>query len=144
MGLVERLEAEYLPRLRSLEAELRARHPHLEFATRSWPTGRLTSYQGHGISLECVFRAAVHEPDTVALSIDVCHLDRIPRIMADVCWGHPSGTVEASLEGREAWTSTADWPEASEETLNRLALTFPRLADAFSQAVRRGKSPSQI
>ena len=138
MDLVDRLEAEYLPQLRSLEVELRERHPELTFATGSSPTGSLTSYQGHGIHIECLFPGReLDESDNVALSIDVCHLDRVPRIMADVCWGHPGGVLEDSLD--VSWTSNADWPEASDETLKRLTVTFPRLAEAFARAVRRGR-----
>src|SRR3954466_11905116 len=119
MGLVDRLEAEFLPQLRSLEAVLRERHPDLKFTTGSASTGSLTNYQGHTIHIECLFPdRGVNESDNVALTIDVCHLDRVPQIMADVCWGHPDGMLEDSLDVR--WTSTDDWPEASDETLARL------------------------
>jgi hypothetical protein len=140
MRLVERLEAEYLPLLRSLEAELRVRHPDLRFAIRSLPIGSLTSYQGHGIYIECSFIGRGHdEPDNVALMIGVCHLDFLPRIMADVCWGHPRAVVEDSLD--ENWTSSEHWPEVDDQTLERLTSTFPRLAHTFAQAVQRGAPP---
>jgi hypothetical protein len=140
MGVVEQLEAEYLPRLRSLEAELRVRHPDLRFAIGSSSTGSLTSYQGHEIYIECTFLGRAHdEPDSVALMINVCHLDRLPRIMADVCWGHPRAVVEDSLD--ESWTSSEHWPEADDQTLERLASKFPRLAHTFAQAVQRGTPP---
>jgi hypothetical protein len=138
MGLVERLEAEYLPRLRSLEAELHARHPNLRFFTASSATGSLTSYHGHTIYLECFFPDRKHdEPDNVALMIDVCHLDRLPRIMMDVCWD--PGPVEDSFH--ENWTSTDQWPEADDQTLERMTSAFPRLVQAFARAVQRGTPP---
>lgn len=140
MRLVERLEAKYLPLLRALEAELRVRHPELRFAIGSSPTGSLTSYQGHAIYIECIFFGREQdEPDNVALTIAVCHLDRFPRIMADVCWGHPSGVVEDSLD--QEWTSHEHWPGADDQTLERLTSTFTRLAHTFAQAVQRGMPP---
>jgi hypothetical protein len=139
MGLVDRLEAEFLPLLRTLEAELRERYPDREFTTGSSPTGRLTSYQGHTLHIECLFPAReASEPDNVALTIDVCHLDQVPQIMAGVCWGHPGGMLEDSLDATGTG-SNEDWPEASDQTLTRLSQTFPRLADSFARAVSRGR-----
>jgi len=138
--LVDRLEAEYLPELRSLQAALAARFRHLIFTVYSSPVGTLTTFKGHGIGIECLFPdKPADRSDNVALSIDVCHLDRTPLRGADVCWGHPSGYLEDSLiENTEASTSD-DWREANEATLARLRELFPRLSRAFVRAVERGE-----
>jgi hypothetical protein len=140
MDLLERLESEYLPRLRSLEATLRERFPALRFQIDSSATGTLTTFQGHDICIECRFPdRTAEQPDNVALTIATCHLDRQPRVMADVCWGAPAGVSEDSLDA--SWTSSQDWPEADEQTLESLREAFPRLSEAFARAVARGTPP---
>ena len=137
MDLLARLESEYLPLLRTLEANLRAKFPLFRFYTGTSATGSLTTFKGHDIVLECIFPDRTNcQVDNVALVIALCHLDRLPRLMADVCWGAPSAFVEDSLI--ENWTSSEHWPVADEGTLQSLRETFPRLSRVFEQAVARG------
>jgi hypothetical protein len=139
-GLVNLLEAEYLPALDALAADLRASFPRFTFQTGSSATGSITTYQGHDLFLERLFPdRPADRSDNLALEISVCHLDRSPLIMAGICWGHPSGQVEDALDAN--WTSSDHWPEATESTLERLRGAFPRLCEEFRAAVTRGEPP---
>lgn len=88
-----------LPMPRDLEQRLRAGHPRVRLTIYDSPTGSLTEWQGHDIEIDCLLeKAALEEPDNVALSVALCRLNTTPMIAAaDVTWGHPRGHVEASL-----------------------------------------------
>jgi hypothetical protein len=138
--LVKTLEMRYLPLLKRLASELAGRYPGLRLNVYSSSSGSKTSYQGHSISLECIFpEQPVDQPDNVCLAINLCHLSTSPRIMADVVWGHPSGYCEASLI--DAWTTQEDWPMATSSTLHWLAQTFANLCQSFEEAIHRGHPP---
>jgi hypothetical protein len=140
--LVKALEIQYLPLLTRLAADLMERYPSLNFKVYSSPSGSKTPYEGHSISLECLFsEQPLDQPDNVCLEISLCHLTTRPRIMVDVVWGHPSGCSEASLT--DAWTTHKDWPEATPSMLNRLAESFTDLCRSFEEAVRRGRPPCE-
>lgn len=101
----------------------------------SGPIGSATAHQGYHFGIECLFpSAAVSQADNVALIVSACHLDREPRLSADVCWGHPSGQVEVSLS--EA--PSEQWPFASAVRVDEVISALPRLLDAFSLAAKRG------
>jgi hypothetical protein len=137
VDLREHLESEYLPRLQSLRAVLAERYPEFRFDVQSAAVGSLTDYQGHVIYLECTFVGRPHDKsDNVAFMIRVCHLDRRPRLMADVAWGAPESWTEESLDPN--WTTNEEWPQADADTLRRLAHDFQRLLEAFKRAVARG------
>jgi hypothetical protein len=137
-ALVETLEREYRPQLEELAASLRMVFPRLNFHIGTSPVGTLTPFHGHHLFIECTFPDGPADgSDNVALMIGVCHLDRSPRVMADVCWGHPSGAEEDSLD--PTWRSSDEWPEATKSTLDRLREAFPRLCASFRAAVSRGE-----
>ncbi|MBH5387196.1 hypothetical protein [Bradyrhizobium diversitatis] len=133
MDPASKLRARLMPILQRWEQELRRDNPNITTKIYDWPIGRLTSWQGHDIGIECVFKNVVPEwPDNVALSISLKHLDKSPSIQsADVVWGHPSGYVEASLLP----TSVEFSPNHLAEVIERL----PELFTALKQAIRRGR-----
>jgi hypothetical protein len=135
------IERRFLPQLELLAADLRASFPHWQIHVSSHPTGRLTPFQGHDLSIECLNPRASGEPDNVALTIALCHLDRNPKLMADVCWGHPSGHVEASLH--HDWTTSSDWPAVTNESIDALDRALPRLFDALRTALDRERPPQR-
>jgi hypothetical protein len=71
------------------------------------------------------------EADNVALSISLSKLTSTPKLNADVCWGHPSGYLEA-----EFTSSDLDF---NDETLEKLYADLPRLSESLIEAVRRRK-----
>jgi len=111
----------YRPLLDSLAVDLGRRYPAVRFQVYSGAIGSQTTYQGWQIRLEAVFAGrGSDEADCVALSIDLCHLDRQPRVMADVIWGAPSGECEASLcdwSGTQADLTLASRGENVERTV---------------------------
>jgi hypothetical protein len=132
------VEAEYLPRFRTVRDRLATEFPHLQFTVSTSTVGSATRYRCYVIHLECIVAPKyVSQPDSVALSVDLCHLTTAPRIMADVCWGHSSGHVEASLV--DGWSTNDDWPEATPENLARVLGALPVLEAAFERAARRGE-----
>jgi hypothetical protein len=103
----------------------------------SGPVGSATSYQGFRFGIEGLLAGVVgDQPDNLALTLDLCHLDRAPRLAAGVCWGHPSGHIESSLSAQDG--SSEQWPLASEARIEELRRELPRLLEAFEQAARRG------
>lgn len=121
---------------------MRQRYPFVEFNVYSDPVGSLTQYQGWHLGLEAVFPGRrSDEADSVALSIDLCHLDREARVMADVAWGSPSGQCEATLWD---WTGTnAEWPLQTAARFDELERGIPQLLQVFAQAVERGYPSSR-
>jgi hypothetical protein len=55
---------------------------------------------------------------------DRLHPTTAPRIMADVCWGRPSGFVDASFV--DGWSTNDDWPETTPETSPGCSRRFRR------------------
>ena len=134
--LVERIEELFIPDLERLASHMREHFPNLRFNVWHGPTGTLTEWQGYDVGLECLFpQAAQDAPNSLALSIEVCHLTSKPRLMADMVWGHPSGDSEAAF--RNNWLKSIDWPEAIPGTIEELREAFPKLIRAFESAVRR-------
>lgn len=134
--LVERIEELFIPHLERLASQMRAQFPVLRFNVWHGPTGTLTDCQGYDVGLECLFPQADQDaPNTLALSVEVCHLTSIPRLMADVVWGHPSGKTEAAF--KDNWLKSGDWPEATTETIKEVQEAFPELIRAFESAVQR-------
>lgn len=132
-----RLATEFMPRLEAMESRLKSALPQATVSVFSGSVGGATSFNGAQLGIECLLRGvSVGQSDNVAFTITLCHLDREPRLAADVCWGHPSGHVEASLSGQEG---TSDhWPLASQVRIAELVEEAPRLLQAFERAVQRG------
>jgi hypothetical protein len=59
------------------------------------------------------------------------HLSTQPNIIAYVCWGHPSGYVEAEL--------SPDWLEVSDDVLENLYADLSRLSESLVEAVQTRK-----
>lgn len=97
--LVRDLEQRFLPSLQNMAEEIAQDFSGVTAKVWSHSIGSQTDYQGHSIGIECSFAEA--NPvyvDNIALSINIRHLTTTPEIdSADVCWGHPSGYIEAEL-----------------------------------------------
>jgi hypothetical protein len=131
-SIVESLEQKLLTPFRGLADHLSSQFPNLVINVYSQSVGSLTEYQGHQIVIDCLFiDAPLDQPDNVALCIDLQHLTTNPRIDADVCWGHPSGHVEAEF--------SAEPLDVSDKVLNDLYADLPRLYDSLIEAVKRRK-----
>ncbi|MBR0933807.1 hypothetical protein [Bradyrhizobium jicamae] len=71
-------------------------------------------------------------PDNVALLVSLKHLHKAPSLVdADVCWGHPSGYIEASF--------LPACVEFSRDHLEDLVKRLPELFTILKQAIRRGR-----
>jgi len=133
MDPVSQLRTSLLPILQSCERELKKEHPNLTTNIYDWPIGKLTSWQGHEIGIECLFKNIAPEwPDNIAFSVSLKHLNKTPSIdSADVVWGHPSGYIEASLLPASV--------EFSSDSLAKVDEGLPELFGALQQAIRRGR-----
>jgi hypothetical protein len=135
--LFAKLAGEFMPRLKEVEARLKAALPDAAVSVFSGSVGSATSFNGAQLGIECLLpEVADDQPDNVAFTITLCHMDREPRLAADVCWGHPSGHVEASLSGQEG--SSDRWPSANQDRIAELIEKAPHLLQAFEQAAQRG------
>ena len=128
---VSELKTRLLPILRHAAVNLKQDFPGVTARVNSYPIGTKTSFKGMVIALECLLPDVDAETDLVSLEIVVKHLDAAPVLhAADVCWGHPSGVVEASLalEGRPLDTDSMDVLQSG----------IPTLVEALRTALRRG------
>jgi len=131
-SLISELENELLPKFTDWAKRLRAECPNVQAKVFSYSVGSLTPYQGYIIGIDCLLADVPDDrPDNVALGVDVQHLTTTPLIDADVCWGHPSGHVEAEF--------SFDPQEVSDDVLNNLYADLPRLYDALLASAKRGK-----
>lgn len=132
--LVVSLEAELLPHCRSALQELSQVAPSAKASIFALPVGAATSYQGYHFGISCLLSGvAASETDEVALVISLCHLDRVPRLNAEIVWG--SGKIEADLAGSAG--SSEDWPFATSERVAEVRSQLPRLVEALCFAVQR-------
>jgi len=131
-SIVESLEATLIPTFEKL-AERLNEVTGVRATVFSLSVGHLTDYQGHTMGVSCLLWEPKEEEDTVALSVDLAYLTTSPRVSAIVCWGHPSGKIEA--EWRE---NSARSIELSDEALEELVESIPRLCDSLIEAVRSG------
>lgn len=132
--LIVRLRRELMPQLNQAALALNESLAPALVSVFSGTVGSLTSFQGFHFGIECVFPdVAKDEPDNVAFMVSACHLDREPRLTADVCWGSP-GHIEASLDAG----SSEDWPLASEGRIEEVLSEVPRLLLVFAAAAKRG------
>ena len=131
--LVSNLERELLAPFREV-AERLCKFGNVSANVYSQSVGALTEYQGHQIVIDCLLtNAPDDQPDNVSLSVDLQKLTSMPKINADVCWGHPSGYIEAEF-------SNADL-NVSDKVLADLYSQLPHLYDVLVEAIRR-KKPS--
>jgi len=134
--IVQILEERFMSEFEGLANRVTSEFVNVRARAYSAPVGSMTEYQGHAFYVDCILTdASEDESDNVALSVHLMHLTTHPRINADVCWGHPSGYIEAEL-----WPdleSSRDWPVATEETLEHLSAGMSRLFGALIDAIRR-------
>jgi hypothetical protein len=132
MNTVEALEQELLGPLGEFAQRLTSQFPDVKANVYSGSVGSLTQYQGYHIGVDCLLnKAPDNQPDNVALCIDVAHAYTDPKIDANVCWGHPSGHVEAEFTNEPLAVSTL--------VLKDLYADIPRLQHSLIEALERGK-----
>src|SRR4051812_23522857 len=94
VSIVEMLESRLLPEFEELANELN-KLPDVQAKPFSYRAGSLTEFLAHVIGVDCLLSKPETEADNVALSVGVEYLTMCPRISAHVCWGHPSGHIDA-------------------------------------------------
>ena len=130
--VVENLERELLTPFKEFAENLSACFPQVKANVYSQSVGSRTEYQGHQIVIDCSLTDAPgDQPGNVALSVSLRHLTTNPQIDADVCWGHPSGHIEAEFSPEPL--------EVSDKVLNDLYTDLPRLYESLSEAIKRGR-----
>jgi hypothetical protein len=131
-SVVAELEEKLLRTFYDWASRLSAECQSVKADVYSHSVGSLTEYQGHSIGIDCLLIGTPDDrPDNVALSVELQRLTTSPLIDADVCWGHPSGHVEAEFSFNPQ--------EVSETVLRDLYADLPRLYDALLSAAKRGK-----
>lgn len=131
--LVEKLEKRLLPEFEEVAEKIRQEIPNVSSKVESHSFG-FDEYLGHSFGIGCLLTPIWYEPDNVALTISLSNLAAIPKIHADVCWGHPSGSLEAEFPINSGLSI-----EASDENLVKLYQNLPRLYEALFEALRRRK-----
>jgi hypothetical protein len=134
--LVKQLQGELMPVLREVIPTVVDCSPSARVSEFAIPVGSSTTYQGFHFGLSCLLSGVPESaPDEVALVISACHLDRQPRLNAEVVWGNPSGHVEAELSSA---SSSDNWPLATSEWVGQLRLKLPHLVAVLRTAAQRG------
>lgn len=141
--LVAKLEEKLLPEFRKIADRINQTIPNVFANLESHEVGSLTEYQGYSFCISCLFKADIlyeadEVADNVALVVGLCYLTTIPKIYANVCWGHPSGYSESDfpdyVEG-----SLNNSVVVSDEVLEDLYRNLPRLYGALFKALKRRK-----
>ena len=131
--VVQELEMKFLPYLVRMVDEISRDFLNVKANLYSNPVGTRTDYQGHSIGIDCLLLDAnPDQVDNIDLGISVRHLNTDPEIeRADVCWGHPSGSIEAELfQAPVAY---------NKGMINRLEERLPELYQALRKALERGQ-----
>jgi hypothetical protein len=129
-AIVADLERELLPPFKELAESVPAQFPGVKADVKSQSYDSPADF--HHIYISCLLPDVPHyRPDLVELIVGLYDLSSSPKINADVCWGHPSGYVEAEF--------SFDPVEASAKVLNELYADLPRLYESFIEAVKRGR-----
>ena len=137
-SLVRHLEERLLPVLRNITVEVPRWNPRATATIFTNPIGSNTDLQGWTLGIACILSdARENEPDEVALMVSLCHLERDPRVNADVAWN--TGIIEAEYVKHE---SNQEWPLATEQEVNQVVEFLPRLLGALEIAVRSGSARS--
>lgn len=136
--LVKKPEERLLPEFRKISDEINQTIPNVWVQVESHSVGS-DEYLGHSIAISCLLtKDCLTEADNVALCVSISHLVSTPKINAYVCWGHPSGYIEAEfpdyVEG-----SSYNSLIVSEEVLEDLYKDLPRLYEALFKALDRRK-----
>lgn len=131
---VHELETLLMPLLEEMAEGLKQQFPYVKANACSSAAGSRTDYQGHSYCVDCLItNAKPEDPDNVALEVATSYLTTTPRINADICWGHPSGQIEAEVfEASQPLTA---------HTIEKILVELPRLYLILQAAVAR-RSPS--
>lgn len=82
-----------------------------------------------GMYMDCLLTdAAAKKADNVALVIQISDLDGKWNINADICWGHPSGKIDAEL--------FAEPVEVTDESLSIVKEKLPELVSKLHELIR--------
>jgi hypothetical protein len=134
-AIVEWLTGTIAVRLKELAQPLRLRFPGVRIQMFGGPVGSRTEFQGYHVGVE----ADLPSGDGIGLSVCAAYLTTAPRVLGDVCWDAPGGTIEATT--CEDWLHSSGWPLATTENLRRVEQELPRLVDALAVAIERGRRP---
>ncbi len=132
--LIKKLEERLLPEFEQVAEQIRQEISNVWVRVSSFPVGS-DEYLAQGYCIECILTYDLKsESDLVALCIELSHLMKIPKISADVCWGSPSGRIEADFP-KDSNNSI----EVTDEVLEDLYKDLPRLYEALFEALKRRK-----
>lgn len=137
--LVAKLEKRLLPEFRKIADRINQTIPNVSARVCS-SSGGFDEYLSHHIGVDCLLEN-VDEPDNITLEINISKLNTLPKINADVCWGHPSGHIEA--EFINDWMNSDDLPEISDKVLEDLYDFLPKLYEALFKALKRRKPSNE-
>lgn len=141
--LVAKLEKKLLPEFQKIADRINQTIPNAFANTESHEVGSLTDYQGYSFCISCLFKSDIlyeadEVADNVALVVTLFNLTTTPKIDAYVCWGHPSGYLEAEFPDN-AKNSSNNWLIVSDEVLENLYRELPRLYKGLFNALKRRK-----
>lgn len=136
--LIRKLEERILPEFERVAVKIREQFSEVSVSVESHSVGS-DEFLGHGYCISALLNNNLaDETDLVDLCVSLSHLVTIPKIDACVCWGHPSGCVEAEfpdfVEG-----SANNSLVVSDEALEDLYEDLPRLYEALFRALNRRK-----
>lgn len=136
--LVTKLEKRLLPEFEEVANNIRRDIPNITVSVASYSVGS-DEYLGHGYSISCLLTPSWdYDIDLVDLCVNLSHLVEVPKIDAYVCWGHPSGYVEAEFP-EYVKDSSNNSLVVSDEVLEDLYKDLPRLYEVLFAALRRRK-----
>lgn len=127
-------EKQLREQLQPLADRIRQRFPSVQvhISANSW--GQATGADGYMIYLICMLpNVSADAPDNLDLEVSFQGVGVAPLAIADVCWGHPSGYIEAEWNHQNV-----PFTEAAQESFFR---ALPKLACALEVALERGKPP---
>ena len=120
--------------LEPLADRLRSSFRNDKFVVDANPWGQATGADGYIIALSCLLSGVADDvADNVALEISFRSVSTAPTAIADVCWGHPSGFIEAE------WCPGVDAVKFDDAAQNDFFMFLPTLKVAFEESVRRRK-----
>lgn len=136
--LVKKLDEKLLPEFKKVAVKIREEIPNVSVSIASNSFGS-DEFLGHCYSISGILNQSLaFETDLVDLCVEISNLSTIPKIAAYVCWGHPSGFVEAEfpdfVEGSQNNSLIV-----SDEVLKDLYKNLPRLYEALFEALKRRK-----
>lgn len=135
-SLVAKLEKRLLPEFRKIADRINQTIPNVWAQAETHSVG-LDEHLGHSINISCLFTKDYYtEVDDVALCVNIDYLISTPKIFAYVCWGHPSGYIEAEFPKyiRDSANSSLI---ISDETLEELYKSLPKLYKGLFRALKR-------